>query len=434
MSEEDPKTSLSSYLHRRLIQKSIHDDSTGILSEREVDLAVVSEKTKDEDVLSRHYAAIYGEGSEEVMLEGGVGVMSDVGLSSKEREHFAMTLKVNMELERRVKEMELEIVQIEQKSREEQNRLRRDLMGDDLSRERLNWLDKFQDQNEMLQDIYDEMLRGRERLAMELANIKRERDELAQYKQLVQDWAASHAISLGVSPPQFSSNMESTATSLISGIDYSKILTNELALEQNVEALIRDLRQKHRMEREKVLKRHILERDRLASEVGCFESEYRKDPSNIDSLSEIYAQLLPRALQHDDGDDDDDDDDEKEQEEFVQKKAINGDVVEKLNATISALQSKIHKLEINAASKVDVVDSTPRKDSLSEDAEERICSLMLRVCQLEEENLAQGDRHAVELARMQTDITNKNRIIKSQRANLRRLALKIQQAGLVDSH
>ena len=104
------------------------------------------------------------------------------------------------------------------------------------------------------------------------------------------------------------------------------------------------------------------------------------------------------------------------------------DECEKLRATVTALQSKIRKLEnkIKASSHD---DGNEKHDEVRKEAEERVCSLMIRVAQLEEESLAQGDRHAAELARMQTDITNKSRIIKSQRANLRHLALRLEQAG-----
>ena len=56
-----------------------------------------------------------------------------------------------------------------------------------------------------------------------------------------------------------------------------------------METVIRDMRQKHRVERETLLKRQLLERDRLASEVQRFENQYRKDPSDIDLLSETYV-------------------------------------------------------------------------------------------------------------------------------------------------
>ena len=417
---------MSSHLHRRLKEKGLQNENVKIITSSHQNLSLTTiEPTEEDDVLYKHYNAIYGEKPEfDAMLSETestkLGVMEGVGLSSKERENLAATMRRNVELERRVRELEGDLVQAEENAIREQNRLRRDLMGDDLTRERSNWLDKFQDQNEMLQDIYDEMLRGRERLATELGNIKRERDELAMYQQLVQDWASSHAITLGVSPPQLSTNMESTATSLISGVDYSKIRTNELALEQNVETVIRDMRQKHRVERETLLKRQLLERDRLASEVQRFENQYRKDPSDIDLLSETYASLLPRALRHQ----------EEGEEEEEDGKAEDSNVVEKLRATVTALQSKIHKLEneIDASNSKDD-NARDKRDEVRKEAEERVCSLMIRVAQLEEESLAQGDRHAAELARMQTDITNKSRIIKSQRANLRHLALKLQQAG-----
>ena len=119
-----------------------------------------------------------------------------------------------------------------------------------------------------------------------------------------------------------------------------------------------------------------------------------------------------------------------QEEEKEEEENGGSDVVEKLRATVTALQSKIHKLENEiTASSSSSKDVRDKRDEIRKEAEERVCSLMIRVAQLEEESLAQGDRHAAELARMQTDITNKSRIIKSQRANLRHLALKLQQAG-----
>ena len=159
---------------------------------------------------------------------------------------------------------------------------------------------------------------------------------------------------------------------------------------------------------------NVLERDRLQSEVQRFENQYRKDPSDIDLLSETYASLLPRALRHQE--------EEEEDKGDVRNESNDSDVVEKLRATVTALQSKIRKLESHD-------DGNDKHDEVRKEAEERVCSLMIRVAQLEEESLAQGDRHAAELARMQTDITNKSRIIKSQRANLRHLALRLEQAG-----
>ena len=121
-----------------------------------------------------------------------------------------------------------------------------------------------------------------------------------------------------------------------------------------------------------------------------------------------------------------------QEEEEEEEENGGSDVVEKLRATVTALQSKIHKLEneITASSSSSSKDVRDKRDEIRKEAEERVCSLMIRVAQLEEESLAQGDRHAAELARMQTDITNKSRTIKSQRANLRHLALKLQQAGI----
>ena len=120
-----------------------------------------------------------------------------------------------------------------------------------------------------------------------------------------------------------------------------------------------------------------------------------------------------------------------QEEEKEEEENGGSDVVEKLRATVTALQSKIHKLENEiTASSSSSKDVRDKRDEIRKEAEERVCSLMIRVAQLEEESLAQGDRHAAELARMQTDITNKSRTIKSQRANLRHLALKLQQAGI----
>ena len=120
-----------------------------------------------------------------------------------------------------------------------------------------------------------------------------------------------------------------------------------------------------------------------------------------------------------------------QEEEEEEEENGGSDVVEKLRATVTALQSKIHKLENEiTASSSSSKDVRDKRDEIRKEAEERVCSLMIRVAQLEEESLAQGDRHAAELARMQTDITNKSRTIKSQRANLRHLALKLQQAGI----
>tara|TARA_B100000123_G_C25631522_1_gene384684 strand:+ start:440 stop:832 length:393 start_codon:yes stop_codon:yes gene_type:complete len=123
-----------------------------------------------------------------------------------------------------------------------------------------------------------------------------------------------------------------------------------------------------------------------------------------------------------------------QEEEEEEEENGGSDVVEKLRATVTALQSKIHKLEneitASSSSSSSSKDVRDKRDEIRKEAEERVCSLMIRVAQLEEESLAQGDRHAAELARMQTDITNKSRTIKSQRANLRHLALKLQQAGI----
>ena len=126
----------------------------------------------------------------------------------------------------------------------------------------------------------------------------------------------------------------------------------------------------------------------------------------------------------------------RHREEEEEEENGGSDVVEKLRATVTALQSKIHKLEneitasSSSSSSSSSKDVRDKRDEIRKEAEERVCSLMIRVAQLEEESLAQGDRHAAELARMQTDITNKSRTIKSQRANLRHLALKLQQAGI----
>ena len=110
---------MSSHLHRRLKEKGLQNEKVKIISQNKNLSLTTIEPTEEDDVLYKHYNAIYGEKPEfDAMLSETestkLGVMEGVGLSSKERENLAATMRRNVELERRVRELEGDLVQSEE--------------------------------------------------------------------------------------------------------------------------------------------------------------------------------------------------------------------------------------------------------------------------------------------------------------------------------
>ena len=154
-----------------------------------------------------------------------------------------------------------------------------------------------------MQEVLREARRAKEIFAKEMGRLRHEQDKIRQERRQLRDLSTTYATQLGIAVPKIV-ELDDEETNggtygecfRVDNHEYTRVRTRNLALEMNVENVLRDLQRKHGDETRTLVANQRTQIDRLVEGVRELDVIYDTNATDMSALATAFANLLPKAL------------------------------------------------------------------------------------------------------------------------------------------